>query len=328
MKVSQKPTFDKQSRPTKKTVMTVKLPIEEVKDACKMDKIKVIKKIAKNHGVDTLYEDFLKKRTMLGIAASNGKINIMQYLMKKGAKIGGDELAQICRNANLEVIKTIVEKFGVDAIYLCERSDERLTLLEIATRSEKITIMKFLIDYGANIEGFHLNRTTIEKAIFWDCDTSVVKLLIENGAKARNTLIGQAMSSSNSFSMVKLLLDCGLDLNVAKASRWNNENVLTLAKRNHYYDIVDLMEKKLQEQRRPSKKTRRNQSEQSMIVPKKQIELDDCMVCFDPIKIPCAFNPCGHAKACEACCLKITKAAQPTCPLCRSAVVNYLKIFF
>ena len=265
---------------------------------------------------------------MLGIAAVNNKINIMKYLMNQGAKIEGTELDNVCRNANLEVIKEIVKKFGVDTTYYVEglSLSGQLTLLEIATWSCKITVMKFLIDFGANIEGPNPNYRTIEKAIEWGQDTSAVKLLIENGANVKSRLICVAMSTFNSFPMVKLLLDNGVDSN---ATDWNdngnNDTLLEFAKRLQRYDIVDLMEKKLKEQSRPSTKT---QSKKSIKVPKKQIELDDCMVCFIPIKIPCAFNPCGHAKTCEVCCLKITKAANPTCPLCRSAVVNYLKIFF
>ena len=101
---------------------------------------------------------------MLGIAAVNNKITIMKYLMNQGAKIEGTELDNVCRNANLEVIKEIVKKFGVDTTYYVEglSLSGQLTLLEIATWSCKITVMKFLIDYGANIEGPNPNYTTIE----------------------------------------------------------------------------------------------------------------------------------------------------------------------
>ena len=204
--------------------------------------------------------------------------------------------------------------------YSSQNSSKRNWTLEpYVTWSCQITVMKFLIDYGANI------GATLCKAIGWGCDTSVLKLLIENGAKVHSGLLSEATSKRNSFSIVKLLLDSGLDLN---AKYRNNETFLVFAKRIQRYDIVELVEKKLKEQSRPSKKTRGTQSKKSTKVPKKQIELDDCMVCFNPIKIHCAFNPCGHAKTCEDCCLKITKAANPTCPLCRSDVVNYLKIFF
>ena len=329
MKVSQKPTSNEQTRPTKKTKrdqfmerpkVSIKPTFREVEEACKEDNLKVIKEMVKNHGIDLLcISQFWGNYTLLGIAACSSKIAIMKYLMNQGGKIEGEELERVCRKANLKVIKEIVKKFGVDTIYYYEGLDQKLTLLEIATWSCQITVMKFLIDYGANI------GATLCKAIGWGCDTSVLKLLIENGAKVHSGLLSEATSKRNSFSIVKLLLDSGLDLN---AKYRNNETFLVFAKRIQRYDIVELVEKKLKEQSRPSKKTRGTQSKKSTKVPKKQIELDDCMVCFNPIKIHCAFNPCGHAKACETCCLKITKAAKPTCPLCKSDVVNHLKIFF
>ena len=340
-KFSRKPNFFEKSRPTKKTrndqsMEIPKVPgkpsLREIEETCRNGNFEKIKEIAKKHGIHLLFSDptFTAHRTMLGIAARHDKIDIMKYLMDNGAYIEGFEVQQACINANLKVIKEIVTKFGVDKLYYHETFKEKFTLLEIAAKNCKITIMKFLIDYGANIEGPDPNYTILDRIIFSRGHESVVKLLIESGAninyKSRwgDRIIHQVVDSST-FSIVKILVDNGVDLN-AKNKR--GETPLMLAIKKRRYDIVDLIEKKLEEQSTPSQNARENLFEQSMMVPKKQIELDDCMVCFNRINVPCAFNPCGHAKACEDCCLKITNAANPTCPLCRSTVDNYLKIFF
>ena len=59
MKVSQKPTSNEQTRPTKKTKRdqsmerpkeSLKPTFREIEEACKEDNLKVIKEIVKNHG--------------------------------------------------------------------------------------------------------------------------------------------------------------------------------------------------------------------------------------------------------------------------------------
>ena len=42
-----------------------------------------------------------------------------------------------------------------------------------------------------------------------------------------------------------------------------------------------------------------------------------------------AFLPCGHAVACEKCCIRIVyQNSDSTCPICRSRVNEFKKIFF
>ena len=58
----------------------------------------------------------------------------------------------------------------------------------------------------------------------------------------------------------------------------------------------------------------------------KKFKFDDCVICFEPRFEMFVLNPCGHAKTCEACCDKIVSGSK-TCPICRSRVTQFMKVF-
>ena len=51
-----------------------------------------------------------------------------------------------------------------------------------------------------------------------------------------------------------------------------------------------------------------------------------CVVCFDAPKDH-AFVPCGHVCVCGACAEQLTKTRTPTCPVCRRAIRETMKVF-
>ena len=51
----------------------------------------------------------------------------------------------------------------------------------------------------------------------------------------------------------------------------------------------------------------------------------DCNVCYGPRNGVYAFLPCGHAKTCQLCCIKIMEDSEQ-CPVCRTNVHRYQKI--
>ena len=61
----------------------------------------------------------------------------------------------------------------------------------------------------------------------------------------------------------------------------------------------------------------------------KRIKLDDCVICCTPRDEIFVFHPCGHAKTCESCTLKIMYKSDITsnCPVCRQKVDTYVKAF-
>ena len=51
-----------------------------------------------------------------------------------------------------------------------------------------------------------------------------------------------------------------------------------------------------------------------------------CVVCFDAPKDH-AFVPCCHVCVCGACAEQLTKTRTPTCPVCRRAIRETMKVF-
>ena len=52
----------------------------------------------------------------------------------------------------------------------------------------------------------------------------------------------------------------------------------------------------------------------------------DCNVCYGLKNGVFAFLPCGHAKTCQLCCIKIIEDSRK-CPACRCSVQKYQKIY-
>ena len=51
-----------------------------------------------------------------------------------------------------------------------------------------------------------------------------------------------------------------------------------------------------------------------------------CVVCYDTRTETFVLLPCGHAKTCEICSDRLVKESK-NCPMCRSIVTKYQKIF-
>ena len=62
----------------------------------------------------------------------------------------------------------------------------------------------------------------------------------------------------------------------------------------------------------------------------KRLKLEDCVLCHSPRKDVFVLNPCGHAKTCEICCLKIMHLPEinTSCPVCQKNVEFYVKAFY
>ena len=55
---------------------------------------------------------------------------------------------------------------------------------------------------------------------------------------------------------------------------------------------------------------------------------DVCKICMkDENKIYCAFVKCGHMLTCLDCATKLSKEIHPTCPVCRSEIKQFLKLY-
>ena len=60
------------------------------------------------------------------------------------------------------------------------------------------------------------------------------------------------------------------------------------------------------------------------------VKIDECVICDNPREEIFSLYPCGHAKTCELCCLKLIamSSANSVCPICRSKIDDFKKIYF
>jgi hypothetical protein len=68
----------------------------------------------------------------------------------------------------------------------------------------------------------------------------------------------------------------------------------------------------------------------SKLMPKFDQGHNNCSLCFNPKNGIFAFQPCGHANACESCCIKLTfseDAEMSKCPICRTTVTHFQRIY-
>ena len=73
------------------------------------------------------------------------------------------------------------------------------------------------------------------------------------------------------------------------------------------------------------------QETKSKILKPLNFTLEECVLCINPRKEIYTLYPCGHAKTCEVCCLKLIASScggiKSVCPICRSEIVDYRKIY-
>ena len=98
---------------------------------------------------------------------------------------------------------------------------------------------------------------------------------------------------------------------------------LELAKSLDYKETIRIIVQKMIED---SEKGR----QENLQPKKKKIKLEDCIICCCQRDAIYVMYPCGHAKTCETCCLKILNSSdtQPVCPVCREKAENYVKVFY
>lgn len=136
------------------------------------------------HGADinAIPPERLEEYTALHNAIKNKNNELVVFLLDHGADIN---LISFPHNAiniaclyNKDIIKLLIER-GADLN--CKCYETPLTIL--ATLDHNVSLIKLLLDHGANIDLINLNgQNTLHVAAYWG-NIAVVKLLIERGAK-------------------------------------------------------------------------------------------------------------------------------------------------
>ena len=175
--------------------------------------------------------------------------------------------------------------------------------------------MELLLEKGANVnaqnhfKNIPLYYATQKRSI------KVAKLLLQKGANVnfqnlrKQTPLHIAVKYCKK-EIVKNILEYGCDSNIKDRYGKTAEEI---AVSEGFHDIVELISQKRMEL------LSLNQNQSSTVE-----NSNDCQICFKIKTETYAFIPCGHTIACEECCWKIVRSS---CPICRSVVNQFHKIF-
>jgi len=108
-------------------------------------------------------------------ASSNGHLEVVKFLVEKGADIHADDNYAFCwasKNGHLEVVKFLVEK-GADI------HANNNVALRLASMNAQLEIIKFLVEKGVDI---HADNEYALRFASYNGHLEVVKLLVEKGA--------------------------------------------------------------------------------------------------------------------------------------------------
>jgi len=184
----------------------IELPVEDcefkmVKDETKFRANKIILKNKYLLSDVEMHKKFnLNIRASLCWASKNGHLEVVKFLVEKGANVHTNIDYPHClasENGHLEVVKFLVEK-GADI----HANDDYA--LQLASGNGHLEVVKFLVEKGANI---HVNNDDVLRLASEYGRLEVVKFLVEKGADihANNDCALYLASINGHLEVVKFL---------------------------------------------------------------------------------------------------------------------------
>ena len=234
-----------------------------------------------------------KGMSALHFATKNGHLDVVQFLVAKGAEING------------------VTK------------EQNWTPLHQAAHDGSEKILKFLLQNNANIElPDNTCKTPLHLAMYSE-KPSLVKLLLEAKANVhvqdiKNWTPMHHACFVGNLRMIQLLLEMGAKID---EKNYVNQTPYDIAVTKKHEQVVEYLKMKVP--------NITGTISQRSIDAQRSPQFLDCEICCEPRNGIFVFLPCGHSLSCATCCEKIKKSAPPRniCPCCRAKVQNYTKVY-
>ena len=267
------------------------------------------------------------ERSAINFAVHNGRQELLHILFDQGANLNqkDNQDSTPLQRAVERNYESIVKKLIMLGADLNLKNKEGQTPLLLAIANGKEDIARELIIQGANpnLEDDKGN-TPLFVALKKKYD-KIAKELILHGSDINskepcfNYPIILFAIKQKQMEIVKLMIEKGTNLQEKR----NGDPILKIAKevstKEHFEVIVRQLIK--------TSESKAKKEEPSA----KRFKLgEDCVICYNPRNGIFVMTPCGHAKTCEICCMKIMYLPESNskCPVCRINVESYIKAFF
>ena len=178
-------------------------------------------------------------------------------------------------------------------------------------------MVRILLDKKANVNCQNWEGKTPIHYVILNGHFEVAKVLLESGANANLQTSDHKLTPlhiaayNGKTEFVELLLKHHCNSYIKDKHGKTAEDY---AASSEHHDIAQLIAQKRMELLSLNQNAASNSSS------------NDCKICFGSKDGLFAFLPCGHAVACEPCCMIIIGSSD-TCPICRKKVDEYKKIF-
>ncbi|WP_264730444.1 ankyrin repeat domain-containing protein [Wolbachia endosymbiont (group B) of Episyrphus balteatus] len=196
-------------------------------------------------------------RTPLDFAVQKGHKDIVEFLKQKQSQSDlNSNLQGAINEGDLDIAESLVDR-GAD-INVTNESGQ--TILHSAAGSDKIELVRRLLEKGANINSVNaVMETPLHYAVAEGGDLGTVKLLVDKGANINAANIYDRTplhlaTILNRLDLVKHFVEKGADFNLS--DRYG-DTPLSLATKKGYGDIIEYLEKKLNERKEISKQRKR-----------------------------------------------------------------------
>ena len=325
--------------------------------------IKRIVKTLIKHGASINAKN-INNLTPLDVAATKRHLDIVDYLLENGANGDSIDIVKFLKasqNSDEQQLASILIKLVVQKADILAKDQCGNSALHIASKKGFTSIVDILIKNGAlvwvnvpNLQGktpFELaaqngHLTIMDKLLKngTDCETKDIMTLLKDTRdieKQKHIMIVKKMithkglnlhyrdekdknntalhfaAALDDLKLMKLLIENGCDVN---AINDENDTPLNLAFVKGHQDVIDLL---------LEKGATANVPNLFRAMPKVPKENECCELCIEPKNGVFAFQPCGHANACEQCCVKLTygHGTQKKCPICRGSVKSFQRIY-